>query len=261
MAVGERAPAVAIWQDVEFGAYTGDLPLWAALAAAASGPVLEIGAGSGRVALRLARSGHDVIAVESDEVLARELMRRWREGRRPEWGSAFAVTSGDIGAPEGSPSGEPGSISPRLAIAPLHVIQQLPPLRRASALRNLGRMLPPGGRAALVVVDEASFLYEDDPALEPRTPDMREVDGWVYASEPLWLQVDEKTIRVRRLRKRVSPDGEIERSVHDELLHRLTPDELEDEARAADLRPVARRAIASEGGEADSLAVILEVPA
>ena len=49
-----------IWHDVECGAYAADLPLWRELAAGRSGPVLEIGCGTGRVALDLARDGHAV---------------------------------------------------------------------------------------------------------------------------------------------------------------------------------------------------------
>lgn len=69
-----------IWHDVECGAYAADLPLWRELAVAhATGPILEVGAGTGRVALDLAARGHRVIALERDEVLARELARRARD--------------------------------------------------------------------------------------------------------------------------------------------------------------------------------------
>ena len=54
----------AAWQQVEFGSYAADLPLWVELAGQAEGPVLELGAGSGRVALHLAGHGHEVIALE-----------------------------------------------------------------------------------------------------------------------------------------------------------------------------------------------------
>ena len=67
-------------------------------------------------------------------------------------------------------------------------------------------------------------------------PDMRELDGWVYSSEPLWVQVGDEALTVRRLRERVSPDGRMERTVHDEILHRVSPDRLELEAEEAGLR-------------------------
>ena len=60
----------AIWQEVEFGSYGADLPLWVELADEANGPVAELGAGAGRVALHLVGHGHEVIAVERDLPLA-----------------------------------------------------------------------------------------------------------------------------------------------------------------------------------------------
>src|SRR5439155_743 len=55
-----------IWHDVECGAYVADLPLWRELAAACEGPILDVGAGTGRVTLDLARHGHDVVALDRD---------------------------------------------------------------------------------------------------------------------------------------------------------------------------------------------------
>ena len=49
-----------IWHDVENGGYEADLPLWRAPGRAdADGPVLDLGAGTGRVALDLAAAGHE----------------------------------------------------------------------------------------------------------------------------------------------------------------------------------------------------------
>ena len=56
--------------------YTADLPLWHELAAAAPGPVLDVGAGTGRVALHLARAGLEVTALDIDAELLAELERR-----------------------------------------------------------------------------------------------------------------------------------------------------------------------------------------
>ncbi len=58
-----------VWSDVENGAYAADLAFWVELAGAAGGPILEIGCGSGRVALHLARRGFAVTAVDLDPKL------------------------------------------------------------------------------------------------------------------------------------------------------------------------------------------------
>ena len=65
---------------------------------------------------------------------------------------------------------------------------------------------------------------------------------------------------MRRLRERVSPDGSIEREVHDEILHRVDPDALEREAADAGFLPIGRRSISSGENEADSVVVLLGAP-
>jgi SAM-dependent methyltransferase len=243
------ATEAAIWQDVEFGAYAADLPLWRRLAAASDGPVLELGAGSGRVALHLARNGAAVVAVERDDILASELTKRAVAADLPI--TAVATDVRELGELDFADA-------PGLALAPLHVIQQLDPADRPSVLAALRDLLAEGGGLAATVVDEASFLDEGIGGEAAPAPDMREVDGWVFSSEPLWVQVDADKLRIRRLRQRVSPDGDHERRVHDELLYRVTPEQLEQEAAAAGFQPGERLPIRSGPREADSIAVLME---
>jgi SAM-dependent methyltransferase len=57
--------------DVDWGGFTDDLPFYEALARRSDGPILELGCGTGRVALHLARAGHDVWGIDtSEDVLA-----------------------------------------------------------------------------------------------------------------------------------------------------------------------------------------------
>jgi 2-polyprenyl-3-methyl-5-hydroxy-6-metoxy-1,4-benzoquinol methylase len=53
-----------IWHDIECGGYDLDLPLWRELATREGSPILDVGAGTGRVALDLARRGHEVVALD-----------------------------------------------------------------------------------------------------------------------------------------------------------------------------------------------------
>jgi predicted O-methyltransferase YrrM len=240
----------AIWQQVEFGSYTADLELWGELAGAARGPLLELGSGAGRVALHLAEAGREVIALERDPDLVTQL-----KSSATERGLDVSVVVADLGSPADLRlPGEPG-----LAIGPLHVIQVLDGATRPALLGRLAELLASGGSLALTLVDETTLLSSGSGPAQI-LPDMRELDGWVYSSEPLWVQVGDEALKVRRLRERVSPDGDIERFVHDELLHRISPDRLELEAEEAGLRPAGRRQISSGPAEADSTVVLLEVP-
>jgi len=62
--------------DLEY-THDYDLPFWLALAEREAGPVVEWGAGTGRLATRLAAAGHDVTAVElSGEMVERGNVKR-----------------------------------------------------------------------------------------------------------------------------------------------------------------------------------------
>ena len=67
--------------DLEY-AHDYDLPFWLALAEREAGPVVEWGAGTGRLAFPLAAAGHHVTAVE----LSTEMVQRGkRKGETVEW--------------------------------------------------------------------------------------------------------------------------------------------------------------------------------
>jgi ubiquinone/menaquinone biosynthesis C-methylase UbiE len=57
-----------------------DLPFWTRLALAASGPVLELGCGTGRVALPLARAGVDLVGIDRSAAMLERARRRVRRG-------------------------------------------------------------------------------------------------------------------------------------------------------------------------------------
>jgi SAM-dependent methyltransferase len=190
----QREPGVpglkeaAIWQQVEFGAYAADLPLWRELAERASGHVLELGAGAGRVSMELAAAGHEVIAAERDPDLADRLARSVADR-----GLSVSVVVADLG----SPADLRLPAAPALAIGPLHLIQELDGTARVALLQHLGKVMGPGATVALTVVDESTLLGAGVASTQI-LPDMRELDGWVYSSEPLWVQVGEEVLTVRR---------------------------------------------------------------
>ena len=83
-------PELAAWHDIECGRYEADLPLWKELAKASEHGVLDIGAGTGRVALRLAHAGFDVTALDLEpELLA------GADAARPEAGFTIPTVAAD----------------------------------------------------------------------------------------------------------------------------------------------------------------------
>lgn len=63
------AAALARLYDLDLRDDPGDLDLWLALADRADGPVLELGAGTGRLAVPLAAAGHHVTALDLDPAM------------------------------------------------------------------------------------------------------------------------------------------------------------------------------------------------
>lgn len=63
------AAALARLYDLDLDEEPGDLDLYLALAARGDGPILELAAGTGRLAVPLAAAGHDVTAVDIDPAM------------------------------------------------------------------------------------------------------------------------------------------------------------------------------------------------
>ncbi len=77
------AAALARLYDLDLEDDPGDLDLYLALADRADGPILELAAGSGRVAVPLAAAGHRVTAVDIDPAMLDRARRRASEAGIP----------------------------------------------------------------------------------------------------------------------------------------------------------------------------------
>lgn len=240
------AHSTVIWHDVECGAYAGDLPLWGELAAEARGEVLELGAGTGRVALALARAGHRVAAIDDDTRLVDELARRAAAEGLPVESLRADCRGFDLAR------------SFALVIAPMQLVQLLGGAGgRAAMLSCVRRHLAPAARFAATVLatDAARPASVGEP---PPLPDVHERDGWVYSSLPIEVAAAPGGFEVRRLRQRVSPEGELAEETNVTFLDHVPVERLEAEAAEAALRPVDRRAIPPTRDHVGSTAVVLE---
>jgi SAM-dependent methyltransferase len=233
--------AAVIWHDVECGGYEADLPLWEELAERCDGPVLDLGCGTGRVALHLARRGHRVVGVDRDQALILELAERSRGlSLEPVWADALDF---ELAEPVG------------LALAPMQLLQLMQDSEsRLRCLRRVAAALQPGGLFATALVarlprPEAGFIP---------LPDVREVDGWVYSSLPTGMSMSGRRLKLRRLRQIVAPDGDLSREFDEIRLLIVDPRELETEAEAAGFVPVGRRSIPATEAHVGSSVVLLE---
>ena len=233
--------ANAIWHDVECGAYAADLPLWEELAERRGGPVLELGCGTGRVALHLARRGHEVVGLDSDPELLAVLDER--AGELPVSTVEADARAFELDAPAS------------LVLAPTHLLQLLDgPEERAESLRCIAAALRPGGLLAASILEE---LPEPDGS-PPPLPDVREVGGWVYSSLATEVATGPGEVRVRRLRQTVSPEGALSEEPNEIRIETFAAETLEAEAAAFGLLPAGRREIAPTDLHVGSIVVLLE---
>src|SRR3954463_16770155 len=157
----------ALWHDLECGSYDEDLPVWRTLAARAPGPVLDVGAGTGRVTIDLASGGVAVVALDVDAPLLDALRRRAAglpvetvvaDARRFALGRRFS-----------------------LVLVPMQTLQLLGGPRGGGAfLRPALDHLEPGGLVAAALADGMDCFDEQHPV--PPPPAVCEVAGVRYAS-------------------------------------------------------------------------------
>jgi SAM-dependent methyltransferase len=219
-----------IWHDVECGRYDADLPVWRDLARDAQAGVLDVGAGTGRVALRLAHAGHHVTALDIDRELLTTLERR----------AAEAGVHVDTVAADATDFTLPHRVG--FVAVPMQTIQLL--AERDGFFASARRALAPGGRVAVAIATDLE-PYDGAPPLP--APDMAEVDGWTYVSQPVAIRLDGDHVQIERIRQMIGPDGD--RITGDDVIRLavVTPGGLAEEA-------------AAHGLEAEELRHIPETP-
>jgi SAM-dependent methyltransferase len=239
--MGPRVSSEAvIWHDLECGGYRADLAIWLALADSArgGGPILDVGAGTGRVALALARAGHDVVALERDRELAAELARRAA-------GLDIEVVCADACA---FTLERPVA----LALVPMQTIHLL--ADRPAFLRCAHAAVPSGGVLAVSLLGEGAEPFELE--LEPDTVELEAIR---YESAPTALRRElGGAVVLERRRSRIAPTGAPSSQLDLIRLERCDVEILSAEAREAGFEPAGVRTVAPTTEHAGSEILCLE---
>ena len=222
--------AAVIWHDVEHGSYEADLPLWRELAEAAGGPILDLGAGTGRVAADLAARGHEVVALDSDPDLLATLAERAPQ---------VTTVTGDA---------RDFALEARfvLVIAPMQLVHIVGGRDgRLAMLRRVHAHLQEGGTFAAALVEPRDALPEAGAEADtsPPLPDMLESDGWVFSSQPVSVRERNGRAVVTRSRQAVSPTGTLEEELVEIALDVLSVKEFRTELEAAGFADVGSRKV------------------
>lgn len=123
-----------------------DVPFWQGVTQRLGGRVLELGSGTGRITIPLAKAGVPIVGVDRSAPMLSYARRRWRRTHRP---GALALTRADIRA---LPY-EEGAFD--IVVAPYGILQSL--IRDkdlAATLAEAHRVLAPGGRFGLDLVPD-----------------------------------------------------------------------------------------------------------
>ena len=235
------------WHDVECAGYAADLPLWRELAAERGGPVLDVGAGTGRVALDLAARGHEVVAVDLEPDLVAACAERAAERSLPV--TAVAADARELALDGRHP----------LAIFPMQVAQLMgSDTARARMLASLRHVLEPGGLVAVALADPFEGIPAED--VLPPLPDVLEVDGWVLSSTPVAVRPLDGSVAIDRRRQAVSPSGELTDEDATIVLDTVDPDAFARLGADAGFSVLPHRSVPETRDYVGSTVVMLEAP-
>src|SRR5436190_11857261 len=227
-----------MWHDLECGGYVEDLALWRELAG--DGPVLDLGCGTGRVALDLAQHDIPVVGLDVDEILLAELRRR--AGGLPIETVRADARNFDLGRRF------------PVILAPMQTVQLLGGAAgRAGFLRCAKAHLEPGGIFAIAVADDIQTFDEVEEALP--LPDVREDGGTVYFSQPVSVTDQGDRFEIHFVREIIDAAGGRTSGRNVIHLDRLDAERLE--AEAAGFTVLERRTVPATDAYVGSVVVML----
>lgn len=220
----DRGDALARLYDLDLAADPGDIDLYMAMAARTGGPVVELCAGTGRIAVPLAAAGFQVTGVDLDPAMvARATRRAGAEG--PEVERRLSLVTGDLFQTTISGAG-----TFHLGILALNSVLLLGgPREQRRAIAILASLLAPGGVAvvdAWLPLAEDLVRYDGRLGLEwvRRDPE----SGFdVVKTTAAWYDSATRALTLTTIFDAAAPGGRVSRWVREDALSLLS---------AADLR-------------------------
>ena len=223
---GDPYAVDAAWYDAIHGDGGDDLDFWLPFVAEHGGPVLEVGAGTGRIALPLARAGHAVTALDPSPAMLAVARRRAAAG-----GLALTFLDGRLPGAELPPAVFASVILPNDVLLACAAAGE-----QAGALRTAATALAPNGRLAVDVAGPGHWLDPDGNG-EP-------ILAWAGVAGGERLEVwhvhhDDLATQTRRLHIRyeaTGAGGQVRRAESDHVLRYVTVPELASMLETAGLR-------------------------
>ena len=206
--------------DLDWGAFADDLPFYESLARRCDGPVLELGVGTGRAAIPLARAGFEVWGIDTSA----PMLARARCKAEPELAERLHLQHGDMRQFQLEATFE-------LIFAGLGAFHHLlTPDDQLACLRCVERHLAPGG---LFVCDLRPCFQSDwdvgesVPLLHDWTRTLPETGETVVKLRSVRADRARQTQRETHLYERIAADGTVRRVVAEVDLRFTTRYEME----------------------------------
>ena len=183
----------------------GDVAFYREQAAATGGPVLEIGCGTGRLTIPLARAGHEVWAVDISAAMLDQLRAKLAL-EPPEVQARVHVVQQDATALD-LPVRDF-----RLAAIPFNVLMLIPDFTaERRTLASAAAHLAPDGRLALDVMNPLTLSLDAEKKPSPSEPRRNPRTGNRYVKNSLASRLDEQQRqRLYGWYDELLPDGKIE---------------------------------------------------
>jgi SAM-dependent methyltransferase len=221
--------ASVIWHELECGSYAEDLTLWRDLARASGDPVLDVGAGTGRVTLELARQGHAVTALDLDGELLAQL--------------AAAGDGLDVSTVVADARDFALETTFALCIVPMQTIQLLGGAeQRIAFLRCAREHVRPGATIALAILGELDTFDCTSGTIGPAA-ERAYADGLLYLSRAIRVSETEDLVEIERERRVMPQEKDAQAAMQERgpeidliKLDRVSAASLEREAFEAGLR-------------------------
>jgi len=183
----------------------GDVAFYREQAEATGGPVLEIGCGTGRLTIPLARAGHEVWAVDISAAMLDQLRAKLAL-EPPEVQARVHVVQQDATTLD-LPVREF-----RLAAIPFNVLMLIPDFTaERQTLASVAAHLAPGGRLALDVMNPLTLSLDAEKKPSPSEPRRNPRTGNQYVKNSMASRLDEEQCqRLYGWYDELLPDGKIE---------------------------------------------------
>ena len=210
---------LARYYDLQNAEVTEDLPFWLELAQQHKDPILELGCGTGRVLLQLARDGHAVVGVDrSPAMLARA---RSRLDSRPELRSQIELLLQDFVGLELKRTFD-------LILMPFNTFAHLlTRAEQAAALQSIERHLEPAGSFAFDLPNPAEvYAGSREGLFLERILKDEERDCTIQVFSSFLLERNSQQGHITWFYDEIDPMGRVSRTTVPMTLRYSFPDEL-----------------------------------